>query len=58
MSDLSPLVKAIIVAVAVLVITISAFYFRTGSFDIDPLLVGGTTIAAFALALFGFNRQE
>lgn len=58
MSDFSPLVKAIIVAVGVLVVTVSAIYFKYGTFDANLPIVAGTTIAAFALALYGFNRQE
>jgi hypothetical protein len=57
-SDLSPVVKAIIVTVGVLIIMMSAIYFRYGAFDASLPLVVGTTIAAFALSLYGFNRQE
>lgn len=58
MSDLSPVVKAIILTVGVLVIVVSAVYFKYGTFDINPALVVGTAVAAFALSLYGFNRQE
>ena len=57
MSDLSPIAKAVILTVGVLVIVIAAMYFRFGTFDVNIPLLVGTGVAAFALSYYGFSRQ-
>lgn len=58
MSDLSPIAKALILTVGVLVIVVAAMYFRYGTFDANIPLLAGTGIAAFALSYYGFSRQD
>jgi hypothetical protein len=57
-SDLSPIAKALIVTIGVLIIVIAAIYFRYGTFDANIPLLAGTGVVAFALSFYGFNRQD